>query len=180
MAAEGASHPGALPEAVVAARVSPAPSWDHHLSHPRGQGPWEDHLPTKDHHRRTMVTVLHHLRDPHHHSTWVQVQVHTVTAWDLSRPVPMVEVAAPTSNSPTLRHSREEVQLLAQPLLTSRDHTHIIRRSLRSLPTQHHRVTTVEEDPAVAVHLPTGLRATLLLAPTAPALPAPAARNRLF
>lgn len=133
-----------------------------------------------DHHHRTMVTDLHHLRVPHHHSTWGQVRVRTATAWVHSRREATAEVvAAPTSNSRTLLHSREEEQLPAQPLLTSRDHTRTIHRLLQSLLTQPRRqVTTAEEDLAAGVRLLTGPRAVHLQVLREAAVRLAAARNR--
>lgn len=132
----------------------------------------------KDHRHHTTATDLRRLRDPRRHSTWGQVQGRTVTAWDLSKLVPMEGVAAPTSNSRTLLRNREQERLPAQPPLISQDRTRTIHWLHQSLPTLHHRVTAAEEGPAAGAHLQTVLQATLFQALRAAALPAALARNR--
>lgn len=131
----------------------------------------------KDRRHHTTATDLRRLRDPRRHSTWGQVQGRMVMAWDLSRPVPMEGVAAPTSNSRTLLRNREQERLLAQPPLISQDHTHTIHQLHQSLPILRHRVTAAEAVPAAGAHLPTDPQAMLFQVPRAAALLAALARN---
>lgn len=132
-----------------------------------------------DRRHRTTDTDRRRLKDPHRHSTWGQVQDRTVMAWDPNRLVPTEGVVAPTSNSRTLLHNREQGQLPAQPPLTSQARIRTTHQLRQSLPTRQHRVTAVEEGLAAGARLPTGLQATLFRAPRAAALPAaPAQKHR--
>lgn len=81
-----------------------------------------------DRRHRTTDTDRRRLKDPHRHSTWGQVQDRTVMAWDPNRLVPTEGVAAPTSNSRTLLHNREQGQLPAQLPLTSQAHIRTIHQ----------------------------------------------------